>query len=511
MPTLIDQFDLSGTWVGIAYNALTGELYAYKSSGATIDRYDTDGNLLGSFARPGESANDFDLDVVPEDISLGGTGVPAGSALVINGETGVAEIYAVDPITGGVIATLSTGFGASHVVGGAYHAERGTFFLVQDKVAADAIDNRVAEIDMATGAVLNEFDVDAGGFTINYGDIEVDPVTGDLLMVSSDETSILRMTPDGAEVELLALPVGVSSLAGIALDPNDAGHGWVISKSGTVSELSGLAEIAVQSGGAGGDVLSGASGADSIAGLDGNDALSGLGSLDTLDGGAGSDSLSGGDGRDRLFGGAGFDTLDGGADADTLDGGGGNDWADYSSAAAPVRADLQTPSTNAGDAFGDSYVLIENLRGSLASDLLFGDKKANQLEGAGGDDALNGRKGDDTLAGGAGKDTLTGSTGADRFDLASLSAADADRIADFAGGEDQIGLDSDAFGLPEGALAANQFVVGTAAQDGNDRLIYNDVNGKLFFDVDGTGGTALVLIATLRGAPALGAADFIVI
>ena len=53
-------------------------------------------------------------------------------------------------------------------------------------------------------------------------------------------------------------------------------------------------------------------------------------------------------------------------------------------------------------------------------------------------------------------------------------------------------------GLTAGAaIKTEQFVVGTAAIDTNDRLIYNKITGAMFFDVDGVGGTKQVQFATL--------------
>ena len=49
------------------------------------------------------------------------------------------------------------------------------------------------------------------------------------------------------------------------------------------------------------------------------------------------------------------------------------------------------------------------------------------------------------------------------------------------------------------------------ASIGDDRLIYDAATGKLFFDADGTGAEAQVLIATLSDAPVIGAGDFVVI
>src|SRR5690606_40102958 len=93
------------------------------------------------------SANDVHVTFTREQIDLGGTTLPAGTLLFINGESGPAEIYAVNKEDGTVIDTLSTGFGNSHVVGGAYHLDRGTFFLVQYNVVCTANENRIAEVE----------------------------------------------------------------------------------------------------------------------------------------------------------------------------------------------------------------------------------------------------------------------------------------------------------------------------------------------------------------------------
>jgi len=53
--------------------------------------------------------------------------------------------------------------------------------------------------------------------------------------------------------------------------------------------------------------------------------------------------------------------------------------------------------------------------------------------------------------------------------------------------------------------------MGETAQDANDRLIYDGATGSLFFDPDGTGAEAQVLIVTLTGAPVIAVGDFVVI
>ena len=227
----------AGASVGLAFDASTNMVWTYPDGGAQIRRYSTTGTLLGSVNRPGEGANDADLEFTAAPMTLGATSLPKDTLLFINGETGVAEVYAIDKNTGVVLATLVTGFGNSHVVGGAHHAQRGTLFLVQDKVAGGTVANRIAEVDPTSGAVLNTFLVTAAlpSFTVNYGDIDV-AKNGNLLIVSSDESSILELTPTGGFVATHTLPSPAGSLAGIGVDNNSCSI-WVTSNGGGVRHL----------------------------------------------------------------------------------------------------------------------------------------------------------------------------------------------------------------------------------------------------------------------------------
>jgi Ca2+-binding RTX toxin-like protein len=119
---------------------------------------------------------------------------------------------------------------------------------------------------------------------------------------------------------------------------------------------------------------------------------------DTLTGNAGNNILNGRGGADTLMGGAGLDT----ADYFSISGGG------------PVTADLQNAALNAGDAAGDSYGSIENLRGSAFDDVLRGNGAVNVLTGLGGDDMLVGRGANDVMFGGTGDDTYFAQNGGDR-------------------------------------------------------------------------------------------------
>ena len=115
---------------------------------------------------------------------------------------------------------------------------------------------------------------------------------------------------------------------------------------------------------------------------------------------------------------------------------------------------------------------IYPLIGSSSKDKLFGDAKANTMDGKSGNDAIRSGAGKDKARGGDGndmidagtgkdvldgefgKDTLIGGAGADKFLFSTSPAAgNADKIRDFAHGEDKIVLDRDVFkGLKAGAL-----------------------------------------------------------
>ncbi|RFO97516.1 hypothetical protein DIC66_06485 [Rhodoferax lacus] len=130
---------------------------------------------------------------------------------------------------------------------------------------------------------------------------------------------------------------------------------------------------------------------------------------DTVFTGAGPDLVHGGDGNDTLSGGTGNDTLDGGTGADAMDGGQGIDTATYENALTAVVATLDTSLgvVSTGEAVGDTYLNIENLRGSQFNDTLIGDAQANVLQGGLGNDILMGRGGSDTLDGGGDVDTAS--------------------------------------------------------------------------------------------------------
>jgi hypothetical protein len=55
--------------------------------------------------------------------------------------------------------------------------------------------------------------------------------------------------------------------------------------------------------------------------------------------------------------------------------------------------------------------------------------------------------------------------------------------------------------------AADYLVLGTRATQAHGQFLYNGVNGALYWDADGSGVGAKVLVASLIGHPALAASD----
>ncbi|MBK7966917.1 MAG: hypothetical protein IPK10_17740 [Bacteroidetes bacterium] len=233
---IVSSFNPSatGSLCGLGYDPDSSYLWIYGCSSATIQRYSTSGVLLGSVPVAGGAANDVDVEVAPVNLTLNTGSISKGQLLLVNGESGVADIFAYSKTTGLVTDTLITSFGNSHVVGGAYHELRNTFFLIQDNVPGAALENMVAEIHPVTGATLNTFQT-TGVFNVSFGDIEVG-ANGNLFIVSSAQSGIAEYTPTGTFVKIHNLPAIVHDLSGIALDCN-TNQAWVCTNGGVVYQL----------------------------------------------------------------------------------------------------------------------------------------------------------------------------------------------------------------------------------------------------------------------------------
>ena len=241
--------------------------------------------------------------------------------------------------------------------------------------------------------------------------------------------------------------------------------------------------------------------------------LTGSDFANTLSGNNGANRLDGDAGNDILFGYGGNDVLIGGAGNDAMAGGLGNDTYYVDSAADTV--------TELGGEGGDrvatsvSYTLAAGGEVELLEAVTIGSTDGLDLTGSDTANVIAGNNGANTLNGRGGNDRLTGYGGADLFVFDSvLGAGDIDQIEDFAPATDRIVL-AGAAGQPfaalaSGSVAARSFVIGSAAADADDYLIYNQATGALLYDADGSGGGAAIQFATLQAGLSLTAADFLV-
>ncbi|WJK11475.1 calcium-binding protein [Pseudomonas fluorescens] len=131
----------------------------------------------------------------------------------------------------------------------------------------------------------------------------------------------------------------------------------------------------------------------------------------------------GNDGDNVIVSGAGNDVLLGGAGADRFEGGAGVDTVSYEDSTEGLSVSLGW-GPQSGIALYDTYIDIENLRGSHFNDVLQGDGGDNILEGGAGDDFIHGGAGADILYGGLASgldgeapqnDTLIGGDGDDTY------------------------------------------------------------------------------------------------
>ncbi len=124
-------------------------------------------------------------------------------------------------------------------------------------------------------------------------------------------------------------------------------------------------------------------------------------------GAGGNDRITGSASADTLLGNGSADVLIGGLGADVLNGGSGTDMVSYEDNHGGVFVNLTLNQGFGNAAAGDTYVGIEDVRGSMFDDTIIGNGGANRLEGGDGNDVLRGAFGADTLVGGNGLDTAS--------------------------------------------------------------------------------------------------------
>jgi Ca2+-binding RTX toxin-like protein len=203
-----------------------------------------------------------------------------------------------------------------------------------------------------------------------------------------------------------------------------------------------------------------------------------------------------------IVGNLGADTLDGRGGGDFMVGGAGDD--------IYFVDDLGDRTVESASEGRDTiYASISWTTGDNVEDLALQGSANINANGNALSNLLVGNSGNNILTGGGAGDVLVGGAGADTFVYTSASEG-GDAITDFVSGLDHISISAAGFGggLVNGAAAS--FASGSNPTSVGASFLYDTDDGRLFWDVDGAGGAAAILIATLSGAPALTQSDLII-
>jgi Ca2+-binding RTX toxin-like protein len=167
---------------------------------------------------------------------------------------------------------------------------------------------------------------------------------------------------------------------------------------------------------------------------------------------------------------------------------------------------------------GAAYNLELSQELFAGNDSITGSAFDDTLAGFDGNDTLSGGRRFDVLIGGNGADTLTGGNRNDTF-LYNKPSEGGDTITDFSGdptNNDRFQFSASGFGggLVAGvALTDAQFQTSVApgAKTADVRFIFDSDDYKLWFDADGNGAGAAVLITTLQAGAVVTPDDFQII
>jgi Ca2+-binding RTX toxin-like protein len=346
-----------------------------------------------------------------------------------------------------------------------------------------------------TGDVSNGIDVNLATGVAQDGNGSVDT----LISIENVVGSIGNDTITGSAVSNILT-------GGLGADQINGGDGW-----DTASYAGATATVQVimyamnfNSGDAAGDTFTGI---EALQGSSNIDVLVGDFAANAILGGDGGDWIDGTFGGDYLYGEGGDDNLVSRLQADVLDGGDGLDYVRYDFADTGLRAYLYDVSQNSGWAAGDAYTSIEGLVGSYQADDLRGDAGLNVIVGQGGADFIIGLGGVDYMNGGADGDYF-------HYVSPTDGGGTGDVIQDFTSGLDKISITGSIFGLgylAGGGIESFRFTIGTSAIYATSQFIFDSATSQLWYDQDGTGAGAQILMATLQSGASMAASDFLVL
>ncbi|WP_052418418.1 calcium-binding protein [Pseudooceanicola atlanticus] len=218
--------------------------------------------------------------------------------------------------------------------------------------------------------------------------------------------------------------------------------------------------------------------------------------------------------QNKITGNSQDNILDGGKNNDTMIGGEGDDT--YLVRAPGDTVQEQAAEGNDAVRAYRSYALEAHVEQLHMQNVFTKNGTPANLNGIGNalDNTIIGTPYANTIVGREGRDTLKGQGGADTFVFdRAYGPTNVDRIIDFnvggGGAGDILKMKGAIFGgIGVGTLGAALFRAGTSAADANDRFIFDQASGRLWFDADGSGAGAQHLIATFDQGATLSNTDF---
>ncbi len=191
---------------------------------------DVPGGPLRTIVQPGGPVTVSGIDITSSDLNVGGTIVPAGTLLFIHGNVAPPTLYAINPVSGQVIATQSLNSVGMNQSGVAHHPGRNSVYVLGNNAT-------ITEVNASNGSTISSFPVQPQGspfFGVSaWGGIEIDSA-GQLLVVGSSQARVRVLAPDGVfqtDVDLTFSGIARHTLSDISVD-DTTGEIWLASENG---------------------------------------------------------------------------------------------------------------------------------------------------------------------------------------------------------------------------------------------------------------------------------------
>ena len=328
-----------------------------------------------------------------------------------------------------------------------------------------------------------------------------------------------------------------NAAAGVTVTLDGTGTGGVIATAGAQIQFSQIEGLSIEGtayadvllGGSGDDVLVGEGGADLIDGGDGGDGINAtiIGSeTATIRAGAGNDSISGfaavtgaSAGTLAIDAGTGNDSiaLYDGVNAN-IQAGDGDDTIYLPLNSAQLARSIVIDGGNGSDTLSidmsqdlSGAPLILSLDNAAGNPIQFQNIESTVLWGTPANDKVSGFQGLDRFYSFGGNDTFIGKGGSDIIVVTLVNGGGFVTATDFGVDDHLFFYNTETLLSPldnHGALTAAQFTIGAAATTADQRVIYNDQTGALYYDADGSGSGAPELMAMISAHLALTAGNF---